>query len=240
MNISTMIPISFSDKNISENDLEQYIINNPSILSLGDISIINSQLKQEYGILDILAYDSISNIYYEIEIMLGDADSRHITHILEYWSIERCDKPFSTHIAVLISESIRGRYQKLLSILPDFLPLICSEINLYKSNEQLIINCQPIYYPNKLYKKHIKSKKRVNIRVSDLFISFIDKIMLDPSLLKKNRRTLAKETNTSLGSSTNFIQNLKYMDYIDDDYNLININKLQDYIEHLHQVFDCK
>ena len=28
------------------------------------------------------------------------------------------------------------------------------------------------------------------------------------------------------------------MNYIDNDYNIINISKLEEYIKHLHQVFD--
>ena len=238
MNINTLIKTTAEKENITESDIEQLIISNISNLQLGDIKIIKSQYKQYYGngILDILALDSINNIYYEIELMLGEIDSRHIGHILDYWVKEKGERLYSSHIAVIISESVRGRYQKLLSELPNFIPIICSEFTLFKNNDSIFFNCEHIYYPNTIsFKTFKKENKSINM-VSKQSYQFMIKILENPLILKTNRRELAKYTEVSLGSTCKFIKNLQDMKQLDNDLNIINKNKLEEYVNHVKHI----
>jgi hypothetical protein len=43
-----------------------------------------------------------TDLYYEIEIMLGNLNESHIIRAIEYWDIERQRRPQSDHRAVII------------------------------------------------------------------------------------------------------------------------------------------
>ncbi|MDS3860862.1 hypothetical protein RIF25_08545 [Thermosynechococcaceae cyanobacterium BACA0444] len=69
--------------------LQRWIIEKPSRLGLGDIQIINHELrhyKNRGGKLDLLAYRADLDTYYEIELMLGECDSDHGFRTLDYWA----------------------------------------------------------------------------------------------------------------------------------------------------------
>ena len=233
MNISTLTKTTAEKENITESDIEQIIINNISNLQLGDIDVIKSQYNQYYGILDILALDSINNIYYEIELMLGEIDSRHIGHILDYWVKEKSERLYSSHIAVIIGESVRGRYQRLLSELSNYIPIICSEFTLFKNNDSIFFNCEHIYYPNTIsFKTFKKENKSINM-VTKQSYQFMVKILENPLILKSNRRELSKYTEVSLGSTCKFIKNLQDMKHLDDELNIIDKERLIEYVTHV-------
>jgi hypothetical protein len=239
MNIQNLIKTSAKIENITESEIEQLIIKSPGNLMLGDdIKIIKSQTKQFYGngILDILALDSINNIYYEIEIMLGQIDSRHIGNILDYWAKEKSNKLYSDHIAIIICESIRGRYQKLLSVLPDYVPIICGEFTIYKNGKDLFFNYEPIYYPSNLEFKKFENKFKSNKMISKQSLIFMQKIIEMPSILKENRRHLAEFTGVSLGSTCKFIKNLQDMNYLDKELNIINLKDLKEHTNHVSYI----
>jgi len=239
MNIKKLTKTTTEKEGLSEHDIEKILISNPSNLMLGEIEIIKSQHSQiGGGILDILALDSINNIYYEIELMLGEVDSSHIGRVLDYWAKEKGNKVYSTHIAVIISESVRGRYQKLLSTLPDYLPIICSEFTILKNDDDIFFNCEPIYYPDNVKYKNFELKSKSFNMVTKQGLIFMSKILETPSILKENQRDISKITGVSLGSTCKFIKNLQLMRHIDTEFNIIDKNKLMEYVEHVSYVIE--
>jgi hypothetical protein len=61
-------------------------------LGLGNVAIKAKELRHytgKGGRLDILAYNSALDTYYEIEIMLGECDADHGFRVLDYWARER-------------------------------------------------------------------------------------------------------------------------------------------------------
>jgi len=239
MNTKTLIKATAKIENLTEYDIEKIIVSNVASLMLGDIEIVKTQHDQSFGILDILALDSINNIYYEIEIMLGEIDTRHITHVLDYWIKEKSKRLYSSHIAVLIGESVRGRYQKLLSELPNYIPIICSEFTLLKNDELpdwIFFNCEHIYFPNSITFKNFKKENKSANMVSKQSYQFMIKILEHPLILKSNRRELAKYTEVSIGSTCKFIKNLQDMKHLDDELNIINKDKLEEYVGYVNQI----
>lgn len=111
--------------------LQKWIVESPARLGLGFLTIVTQEL-QHYGSkggrLDILAYRSDLNTYYEIEVMLGECDADHGFRTLDYWARERLKNPNSLHIAVLVAEELSGRYKTVIETLPQFLPFIAIEI----------------------------------------------------------------------------------------------------------------
>jgi hypothetical protein len=115
--------------------LQKWLLEKPSRLGLGDIEIIQQELRQyrnRGGRLDILAYRGDLDTYYEIELMLGECDSDHGFRTLDYWARERLKNPTARHVAVLVAEDLSGRYKTIIETLPQFLPFIGIELKVIK------------------------------------------------------------------------------------------------------------
>ena len=108
--------------NILEKDVEERIIENPSILGLGNLTKISSQRKQSKGIPDMVLQDE-DDVRYVVEVQRGDLDPSHIIRLIEYWDFERKMKPDFQYKAILIAENTT-RYLNVLSLLQETLPLI--------------------------------------------------------------------------------------------------------------------
>lgn len=109
----------------TENWIQQRIIDDPHILGLGDVVLIESEKRQpRAGRLDLLLYDEQLNRRYEVELMLGPTDPSHIIRTIEYWDIERRRYPAYDHVAVLVAEDITSRFLNVMSLLAGSIPLI--------------------------------------------------------------------------------------------------------------------
>jgi hypothetical protein len=111
--------------------LRDWLVEKPSRLGLGNLMIKDVELQHNTksgGRLDILAYRPDLDTYYEIELMLGEANADHGFRCLDYWARERLKNPNSKHIAVLAAENLSGRYKTVIETLPSFLPFIAIEL----------------------------------------------------------------------------------------------------------------
>jgi hypothetical protein len=111
--------------------LRDWLVEKPSRLGLGNLTIKQVELQHNTksgGRLDILAYRPDLDTYYEIELMLGEANADHGFRCLDYWARERLKNPNSKHIAVLVAEDLSGRYKTVIETLPNFLPFIAIEL----------------------------------------------------------------------------------------------------------------
>ncbi len=99
------------DAGKDEKWLQERIHEDPSILGLGDLSVIRRERElASGGRLDFLMYDPEDSIRYEVEVMLGTLDESHIIRIIEYWDLERRRYPTLEHRAVIIAEEITNRF----------------------------------------------------------------------------------------------------------------------------------
>ncbi|HEX6036131.1 MAG TPA: hypothetical protein VFY83_16955 [Anaerolineales bacterium] len=131
MSIYDNQPASLKSLGLSETWLRDWIIEKPSRLGLGNISIKAVEVQhatKSGGRLDILAYQADVDTYYEIELMLGEVNADHGFRCLDYWARERIKKPDARHVAVLVAEDLSGRYQTVIDTLPNFLPFIAIEL----------------------------------------------------------------------------------------------------------------
>ena len=94
---------------IKEQWLQQQIIDNPSILGLGDLEVYRVEKQQPTGgRVDLILQDDETR--YEVEIQLGSLDESHIIRTIEYWDVERRRQPKLSHIAVIVAEEVTSRF----------------------------------------------------------------------------------------------------------------------------------
>src|SRR5215470_19742635 len=111
LKLTKATPIGLREDGITESWLENEIERDPSMLKLGDVTVIERQRRQEKaGRLDLLLEDDSGDERYEVELMLGPTDESHLVRTVEYWDIERRKWPGYEHCAVLIAEDVAARF----------------------------------------------------------------------------------------------------------------------------------
>lgn len=124
----------------SEKWLQDRIADDPAILGLGDLEVIERERVQERsGRLDLLLSDGDATRY-ELELMLGQTDPSHIIRCIEYWDIERRRYPGYDHVAVIVAEDITSRFLNIISLMAGNIPMIAIQLSALKVGDQLVLN----------------------------------------------------------------------------------------------------
>ncbi|MCX6585290.1 MAG: hypothetical protein NTX13_01750 [Acidobacteria bacterium] len=114
------------------------IAETPSILGLGDLTVIGKEIKQpRAGRFDLLLVDSESGKRYEVEVQLGPIDESHIIRTIEYWDLERKLYPQYEHCAVIVAEHITSRFLNVVSLFNSAIPLIAIQLYAFKVEQHL-------------------------------------------------------------------------------------------------------
>jgi len=141
MELKKATPVKLRDVPKDEKWLQQTIADDPSILGLGDLSIIQRERVQYTGgKIDFLMYNPDDSVRYEIEVMLGTLDESHIIRTIEYWDIERRRFPSLEHRAVIIAEEITNRFFNIIGLLNRSVPLIAIQLNPFIVDNSLVLN----------------------------------------------------------------------------------------------------
>jgi hypothetical protein len=139
--ISKSQVISLAEAEITEATLEKLIADDPTILGLGDVVLIERQRPQERaGRLDLLLEDADGEVRYEVELMLGSLDESHLIRAMEYWDIERRHYPGYEHRAVIVAEDITSRFLNVVQLFSGSVPIIAIQVNGIKVGETLTVN----------------------------------------------------------------------------------------------------
>jgi len=130
-----------SHAEFNERWLQDRIVEEPSILEIGELVVIERERRQEKaGRLDLLMGDPDQNYRYEVELMLGSTDESHIIRCIEYWDIERRRYPAYEHCAVLIAEDITTRFLNLLALFAGTIPLIGIQLNALQVGDKILLD----------------------------------------------------------------------------------------------------
>jgi hypothetical protein len=135
--------VSLRDDGKDEKWLQRKIEEDPSILGLGDLTLIQSERMQPArGRIDLLLEDKQEGIRYEVEIMLGTVDEGHIIRTIEYWDIEqRRDKAGSyEHKAVIVAEEITNRFFNVIGLLNKVVPMIAVKLSAFRVDSKLCLD----------------------------------------------------------------------------------------------------
>jgi hypothetical protein len=138
--VTKAIPISLREAGVTESWLERHIENDPTVLRLGDVELIQHQRRQEKaGILDLLLADDSGDKRYEVELMLGSTDESHIIRTLEYWDIERRKWPGYEHCAVLVAEDVVTRFLNVIGLFSGSVPFVVIQVNAFQVDGKLVL-----------------------------------------------------------------------------------------------------
>jgi hypothetical protein len=134
-------PVLLSEVNLDERWLQDRIEEDPSILGLGDVSVVQRERAQSAGgRIDFLLSDPENNTMYEVEVMLGRLDESHIIRTLEYWDIERRRWPTREHRAVIVAEEITNRFFNVIGLFSHAIPIIAIQLNALQIGTNLILS----------------------------------------------------------------------------------------------------
>lgn len=141
MEFEKTVSVRLRDVGKDEMWLQNLIMEDPSILQLGDLTVISRERRQPSGgRIDFLMYNPESEVRYEIEIMLGKLDESHIIRTIEYWDIERRRYPTYEHRAVIVAEDITNRFFNVISLLNRSVPIIAVQLNASHYDGKLFLN----------------------------------------------------------------------------------------------------
>ena len=137
-------PVNLSLRNHPEFNevwLRERIVDDPSILGLGDLEVKDIERSQPHaGRLDLLLRDPDSGKRYEVELMLGALNESHIIRTIEYWDIERKRYPQYDHCAVIVAENITSRFLNVIGLFNSVIPMIAIQLNALQIGENIVLD----------------------------------------------------------------------------------------------------
>ena len=133
-------PVALRELGYDERWLQQRILDDPSILGLGDVTVVQRERRQRVGgRLDFLLSEPDENVMYEVEVMLGRLDESHIIRTIEYWDIERRRWPNFDHKAVIVAEDITNRFFNVIGLLNRGIPIVAIQMGSFQVEEKVIL-----------------------------------------------------------------------------------------------------
>lgn len=125
---------------LDERWLQERINEDPSMLGLGDLTVIERERAQPSGgRIDFVLADPEESVRYEVEVMLGRLDESHIIRAIEYWDVERTRYPNLEHRAVIVAEEITNRFFNVISLLNRAVPIVAIQLDAYKAGQQFFV-----------------------------------------------------------------------------------------------------
>lgn len=129
----------------NERWVQDRLAEDPSLLGLGELILKDKErIHPQAGRLDLLFQDPDSNHRYEVEVQLGKTDESHIIRTIEYWDIERKRYPQYEHTAVLVAETITGRFLNVISLFNGFVPLVAIQMQAFKVGDTVSLICTTV------------------------------------------------------------------------------------------------
>lgn len=167
----------------NEKWLQQRIVEDPSILGLGELEWRDSERPQPSGgRLDLLLFEPEANRRYEVELQTGESDESHIIRTIEYWDTERKRYPQYDHCAVIVAEDITSRFLNVISLFNGHIPIIAMQVKAIKVGDTISLFFTKIFDQLTLGTKEEDESRTVDReywekKASKASLSLTDKMM---------------------------------------------------------------
>jgi len=130
-----------NDPTLNERWLHDRIADDPTIMGLGDVRLLDRERAiPGGGRLDLLLLDDDNSRRYEVEIQLGATNPSHIIRCIEYWDVERRRYPGYDHIAVLVAEDVTARFLNVMSLMAGSIPMVALQLDALSVDGKLLLN----------------------------------------------------------------------------------------------------
>lgn len=187
----------------NEKWLQSRIVEDPSILGLGELTVLDIERNQSRaGRLDLLLTDPESETRYEVEIQLGGTDESHIIRTIEYWDIERRRYPMYDHVAVIVAEDVTSRFLNVVGLFNGFIPLIAIQLRAIQLGDVLTLSSTTVLDRSTMVDyEELETSESTNrefwetrgsvsiLKLADSFVHLIQEVTRDSRLeLKYNKR----------------------------------------------------
>jgi len=141
MELLKVQPTRLRKLGLDEKWLQDRIDDDPSLLGLGELTVIRRERRQlGGGRLDFLMADPDEGLRYEIEVMLGTLDESHIIRTIEYWDVERRRFPTLDHRAVIVAEDITNRFFNVINLLNHAIPIIALQLAAFEIEGSVMLH----------------------------------------------------------------------------------------------------
>src|SRR4051794_21253105 len=138
--ISISRTLGIRDCGYDEVWLQDQIVNDPSILGLGELEVVKREkIQSSGGRLDVLLEDTDDGSMYEVEVMLGATDETHIIRTIEYWDLEKRRWPQRKHTAVLVAEKITRRFFNVIQLLSLSIPVVAIQVSIVEGDGKRLL-----------------------------------------------------------------------------------------------------
>ena len=210
--------VSLRSLGVDEAYIERFLEDDPSALGLGDdVTVIDSQRRQDKGRLDLLLQDGAQEHRYEVELMLGTLDESHLIRTIEYWDIERRTYPAYEHCAVVVAEDITARFLNVITLFSGSIPIIALQVNAIKVGDRVglsflrVVDSRRLRRDDSIGAASPKTSDRATwisyagaaiLDVVDKCTSFINESAKRPRTLNYNKQFIGLMEN---GTANNFV-----------------------------------
>jgi hypothetical protein len=134
-------PLTLAQAGHDERWLQDRIEEDPAILGLGDVNLVERERRQSPGgRIDFLLKDPETETMYEVEVMLGRTNESHIIRTIEYWDVERRRWPTREHRAVIVAEEITNRFFNVIALFNRAIPMIAIQVNVFRVENRLVLD----------------------------------------------------------------------------------------------------
>ena len=151
LKLKKALPEKLRSLGLDEAWLQKQIRDDPSLLGLGKLELINREkIQSSGGRPDFIMADPDGEMRYVIELMLGTTDESHIIRTIEYWDIERQRYSHLDHQAVIVAEEITARFFNVIRLLNRAVPLIAIQLSAFRIGDEVVLHPTLVLDTNEL------------------------------------------------------------------------------------------
>jgi hypothetical protein len=127
------------DPTLNEHWLRERIVDDPSVLGLGDLRLADEGRTRD-GRLELLLRDPASGRRLTVLVRVGPAEDSDLVRAIENWTVERGRYPEHEHFAVVVAEELPRRFLSAANTLGSAIPLSAMQVSALRVGEHVALH----------------------------------------------------------------------------------------------------
>ena len=117
-----------SDPALNDDWLRERIVDDPSLLGLGDLQLVGDGRVRD-GRVELLLHDPRTKLRFTVLVRTGAAEEVDLVRALEHWTVERGRCPECEHFPVVVAEHFPARFLTAADTLGATIPLSAIQVS---------------------------------------------------------------------------------------------------------------